>query len=131
MQTKNLLCGGVAGTIFIFFYDWVVHGMLLMDKYEATAAVWRPQSEMEALFPFMVAMQAALAFAIAYYVHKKGLHGFEAGACFGAMIGVFLGIMSLSQYVHLPLALSLPVIWAVSILVTTTVTGGIAGYFNK
>lgn len=132
MQTKNVVLGGVVGTVFIFLYDWVVHGMMLMSKYEATADLWRSASEMESLFVYMVASQAALAFAMAYFVNKKNIRGFEKGACFGAMIGVFLGIMAASQYVHLPLdSMMLPVVWAVSILVSMTVVGGIVGYFNK
>ena len=130
MNTKNFVIGGVVGTIFIFLYEWVVHGMLLMGTYEATADVWRPMSEMEEMMVFSILIKALLAFATAWYVCRKHIHGYEAGACFGMMIGVFLAIMSLAQYTYLPIELSLPVMWAVAVIVQMTAVGAIAGYFN-
>ena len=131
MNTKNVVLGGVVGTIFIFLFDWVVHGMLLMGMYEATSDIWRPMSEMESMFIFMIFTQALLAFAIAYFVGKKHIHGAKGGAHFGMMIGVFLGIMALTQYNYLPLDLTLPIVWAVAIFASATCVGAIAGHFNK
>ena len=131
MNTKNVIIGGVAGFVFIFLYEWVVHGMLLMPTYDATASVWRPMAEMEAMMPYAIFIKLALAFATAYYVGKMHKHGYEAGACFGFMIGVFLAIMSLAQYTYLPIELNLPIMWAIAIIVQMTAVGAIAGHFNQ
>lgn len=132
MNTKNFICGGIAGTIFIFIFDAVVHGMLLAGHYEATASIWRSQAEMESMMWFMVLNQALLAFVMAYFVNKLGKRGFEAGANFGCMIGVFLAVMAVGNYMFLPFAtITLPVLWAVAIFVTCVGAGAIAGACNK
>lgn len=131
MNTKNVICGGVAGTIFIFLFDWVVHGMLLVGQYEMYESLWRSASEMESMMGFMVFSQALLAFAMAYFVDRKGIRGWKRGAKFGAMIGTFFAAMAVGNYLFLPLALTLPVLWAVSIFVSMTCVGAIAGWCNK
>ena len=131
MNTKNVLLGGIVGTIFVFFYDWVVHGILLMSMYEANADVWRPMAEMQSMMAFSIFIKLALAFAAAYYIGQKNIHGWKAGARFGTTIGVFLAIMSLAQYAYLPLDITLPIVWAVAIFVSITGVGAIAGHFNK
>ena len=132
MNIKNVLCGGVAGTIFVFLFDWVVHGMLLAGQYEATADLWRSTAEMESMMWFMVLTQTLLAFAMAYFVVRKGRRGCQSGAKFGAMIGIFLAIMSFGTYMFTPFtSMTLPVLWAVAIFATSVGLGAIAGQCNK
>jgi len=132
MNMKNVLCGGVAGTIFVFLFDWVVHGMMLAGMYEATASLWRSQVEMESMMWFMILTQALLAFAMAYFVVRKGRRGCQSGARFGAMIGVFLAIGAITNYMFLPFtSFALPAIWAVAIFVTSVCVGAVAGQCNK
>ena len=43
----NMKCFALAATgafIFVFLYEFFVHGFLMMGLYEQTASVWRPQS---------------------------------------------------------------------------------------
>jgi len=94
-------------------------------------SLWRPEAEMQAMFGFLVLFQALLAFTITYYVHKLGKKGWEAGAEFGCMIGVFLAVMAVTQYVHMPVSFFLPAMWAISIFVTSTCVGAIAGWCNR
>lgn len=131
MNTKNVLCGGVVGTIFIFLFDWVVHGTLLMGQYNMYESLWRSPADMQAMMGVMILFQALLAFAMAYFVVRNGRRGMESGARFGAMIGVFLAIMAATQYVHMPLPFTLPALWAVAIFVTCVAVGAIAGACNK
>jgi hypothetical protein len=131
MNIKNVLVGGVLGTIFVFIFDMVVHGMLLVGQYEMYESLWRPESAMQSMMWFMVLSQAMLAFAMAYFVNRNHRHGWESGARFGAMVGVFLAIMAVTQYMYMPVDFTLPLLWAVAIFVTATSVGAIAGSANK
>ena len=75
--------------------------------------------------------QALLAFATAYFVCHKGIRGAKNGAKFGKMIGVFLAIAAIGNYLFLPLSFTLPALWAVSMFVTMGCVGAIAGWCNK
>lgn len=131
MNMKNVICGGIAGTIFIFIFDMVVHGMLLVGQYEMYESLWRPAAQMESMMWFMVLTQAMLAFAMSYFVVRKNRRGLESGARFGAMIGTFLAIMAVGNYMFMPMAFMLPALWAVAIFATAVGAGAIAGWCNK
>ena len=39
---QKFLLTGVVTFAITMLYDWLVHGKLLMDQYNATASLWRP-----------------------------------------------------------------------------------------
>jgi len=128
---KKFLVAGIAATVFIFVFEFLVHGVALMGMYDATASLWRPLEEMEAMWWFSLLIQAAIGFAMACYMSKRGIAGRKAGFEFGSMIGVLFAIMALSQYGYLPLAMTLPIIWAVASWVKMAAVGAIIGHFYR
>jgi len=57
MNIPRLLIAIVAGFIVIFATDWLIHGIWLVPDYEATKALWRPESEMQAHMHWMLFAQ--------------------------------------------------------------------------
>ena len=57
MNIKRLLLAIVVGFVIIFGTDFLVHGLWLNPDYEATKSHWRPESEMQTHFYWMLLAQ--------------------------------------------------------------------------
>lgn len=129
----RFLLATVGVFVFVFLFDWVWHGKVMMDQYLATAHLWRPHAEMEAFFPFCLAMHLAMALVITFiftrnYEKKGVMEGFR----FGAMLGVLFAVFSLHSYLWLPVAdMSIPLGWAVGELIKFTGAGVIASLLYR
>jgi hypothetical protein len=115
-------------------YDWYVHGTLLMEQYKATAKLWRPEAEMQAMMNYCIAKHAlqAMIFACLFLCWKSrqtfgalfscacpGRKGFG----FGATIGLLLGLQSASAYIYQAIPHGLAISW----LGAEVVKWGLAG----
>ena len=90
MNLKRYLGAAFALFVFIFFYEWLVHGYLLLGMYHKTSTVWRDFAEMAAHMPLAMCFQLALAAWTAFVftqIFKEG--GVKIGLFFG---GLFWGI---------------------------------------
>ena len=74
---------------------------------------------------FVVLTQALLAFAVAYFVVRKGRRGAESDARY---VSCHHGV---GNYMFMPMAFTLPALWTVAIFVTCVGLGAIAGACNK
>ena len=61
MNFKRYLLATLAVFIFIFLYEFLLHGHLLLPIYKATANVWRDFAQMQAEMPLAMCFQLALA----------------------------------------------------------------------
>lgn len=52
---RKLTLAIVAAFVITFLYDWLVHGKLLMASYKATASMWRPEAQMQAMMHYCIA----------------------------------------------------------------------------
>jgi hypothetical protein len=124
-------------------YDWYVHGTLLTDQYKATASLWRPEAEMQAMFNYCIAKHALMAIVFAYLVLRwKCTQTFGAlfsngcpvrkGFCYGATIGLLLGISQASAYIYMPIPQELAINWLIAEIVKWGIAGGVLAYLcNK
>ena len=115
MNFRRYLLSAFALFAFIFLYELVVHGFVLMGMYEATADVWRDFAEMQANMPvamcFQFALSAWTAFAFTQ-MYKEG--GIKNGLVFGLFFGVFAGILTASWYLWLDVPAELGLSWLIS-----------------
>lgn len=112
MNPKRFLLATFAIFVFLFFYEFLLHGILLIKTYEETPVVWRKASEMEANIPLTLLSQFALAAWITYMfsqIYREG--GIINGLRFGLFLGVFAGILTGSWYLVLPVAAKLGISW--------------------
>src|SRR5437762_11631522 len=83
---KRFVVAFLAVYIFIFFWGWLLNGMLLKDIYAQTSTLWRSQREMMSLFHLIFIGQALVVFAfVSIYA-----------SCFaggGVISGIHLGIL--------------------------------------
>src|SRR5437016_5068332 len=108
MNVKRYLLATLALFVFIFLYELVVHGFLLMKLYESTPSVWRDFAEMSANIPlsfgFQLVLSAWTAFAFSQLYPKGGI---KNGLRFGLFFGIFAGILAASWYLWLPVSAAL------------------------
>ncbi|MCC7305372.1 MAG: hypothetical protein IT558_03825 [Alphaproteobacteria bacterium] len=99
----------IIGFIYIFLFEFVLHGILLKNQYEATAGLWRSPQEMN--FPLLMGFQF-LSSAILFCIYK---HGYEkspqGGLQFGVKLGIFSGLVMSSSYVMTPIPALLAMEW--------------------
>lgn len=85
MNTKNFFLGGLAGGVTDFLLGWVLYGMVFYDFFGGA----EPNLTMIAGGCF------AFGFLMSYILTVVGnVHGFAAGARYGAGIGLFVALMS-------------------------------------
>ena len=115
MNIPRFIAAAIALFVFIFLYEWLVHGYLLMGLYEQTASVWRNFAEMTANMPVAMCFQFALSVWTAFaftQIYKEG--GIIKGLLFGLFFGVFAGILTASWYLWLPVPAKLAWSWLAS-----------------
>jgi hypothetical protein len=111
MNFKRYLISTLALFVFIFIYEMLVHGFLLMGMYQATASVWR-HYEISTSLPLALCFQFALSAWTAFIfsqLFKNG--GIKNGLLFGLFIGVFAGILTASWYQWLDVPATLGLAW--------------------
>src|SRR5207249_10034651 len=83
---KRFVVAFLAVYIFIFFWGWLLNGVLLKDIYAQTSTLWRSQREMMSLFHWIIIGQALVVFAfVSIYAS-----GFAGG---GVIAGIRLGMI--------------------------------------
>lgn len=129
MNVKRYLGASLALFIFVFFYEWLVHGVLLMNTYHQTAALWRTQHDMAALMPlgfvFQIIGAAWATFAFTKF-YKNG--GVKNGVTFGILLGVLAGIWASSTYIWMPIPAMLAWSWFFACAIKFLIGGAIIGY---
>lgn len=129
---KRFGIAALVGFIFVFGFDFVVHGILLLPTYDLTPDLWRPMEEYESMVPFMTAMQVLTTVALCYiYTRNHEGTGISEGIRFGIMFGIFLGLMQASSYAWLPISAALAGYWFVAALVKTIGLGVIFSLLYK
>ena len=130
MFKQNLLA-----TIAVFItwtiIDFLTHGRLLMEAYEATAHLWRSEQDMNPVLMSGVTLIYSFCFVALYqyFVNPKSLStGLKFGALFGLAAG---GVGGIGSYVYLPISLQLAGSWLAISLVELTAAGAIVGYLVK
>ena len=118
--------------VVLFLTDFLIHGLLLKGQYEATAQLWRPEQDMKAYFPWMLAGQAVIALAFTrLFAHGYQNKGIQEGICFGFMMSVFLAGHHFIMYSVAPWPLSLVWSWFGAGLVQSMILGAVAAKTYK
>lgn len=126
MNTKRYISAAIVLFIFIYVYEAIVHGMLLMPIYLETPNLWR--AEMSAYMPFNIAIMVFLTFWITFIFtrfYREG--GVRNGLHFGFYLGVLSGVQAAGAYYYLPISGILAAAWFIANLVESVVGGIIIG----
>jgi len=107
--------------------DFILHGLLLVSTYEATAHLWRSMEEMKAMLMYGVTFVAATVF-VSIYKLLCSDSSLGTGLKFGALVGLFYGtLMGWGSYCYMPIPLSLALSWFIGIFIEMSLGGLIIG----
>lgn len=117
---KKVLLAVIVSLIVTLAFDFAYHGTYMKPMYDATAAMWRTEAEMQSLFSYCFAYHGIFAFAIGglycFASKNAGCGGKSArfGITFGLFIGLAFGVSDLSVYMYLPFEnWDIPIAWFV------------------
>ena len=132
MNIPRLLLAVVVAFVVVFGTDYLIHGVWLMPDYNATKALWRPESEMGAHFPWMLLAQflCAATFVIVWAMGFAG-RCVGTGILFGLVMGVFQQVWALIDYVVIPIPGELAVKWFCAGLVQAALLGMVTALIYK
>ncbi|MCB1532927.1 MAG: hypothetical protein KDJ35_08675 [Alphaproteobacteria bacterium] len=112
INIPRFLISAIAGFLFLFGFDYLVHHIWLNDAYVAHIDLWRPAETMEGFYPYMIARQVLLVVLIGYIFtlnfEEKGL---MEGVRFGIPVGLLLGLVMASSYIWMPITQELALGW--------------------
>ncbi len=129
---KRFVVAFLAVYIFIFFWGWLLNGVLLKDTYAQTSTLWRSQREMMSLFHWIIIGQALVVFAFVS-IYASGFAG--GGVIAGIRLGILLEIaaigMRMGIYAIQPFPGKLIVYGSVGGLIEMIIVGAIVGAIYK
>ena len=92
--------------------------MQLQDAYKSTAALWRPEAEMQSYMGLMFLAQTVFAsgFAFIFTMNYEG-KGIDESVRYGLYLGLLLAVIEIRKLCYMPIPLSLSLTWAISVVV--------------
>lgn len=105
----------VAGFVYIFGLDYLVHVKWLSGIYAQTSQLWRTAEEMGQNFYFMQLINLVIAFTAAeLYGRFANKMSVGEGIRFGIVLGLLLGAIYAAPYAWLPISGVLAIKWFIS-----------------
>lgn len=127
----KLLPASVAGWSAYLVFDFLVHAVVLAQWWRATESYWLPSGELFRRIPFGYASFAIYCTVLAWLLRR--LYGdrlnLSGGLRFGAIAGLVSGLGSvLGTYSAFHMPPSALVVWPASILLDSTIAGGVMSW---
>jgi hypothetical protein len=128
MNHKRGFIAFVLAFVFMFFFEFVWHGILMKPMYLGTATLWRT----EPMFPVLVFGEAIVAFAFTgLYVSKIGIHSPGTGAGYGVVIGILCAGGDVIRFSVQPLTTTILWMWIAGGIIEFAIVGAIVGAVYK
>lgn len=112
MNMRRFIFAAIGAFVFVFLYEFLVHGFLMMGQYEQTASVWRPQEESNMVV--MLLSQFLFGMAVAFFYPIVGPDTeCKKAIPFGIGLGLVMAMPQIATYSYLPIPLTISLLWAV------------------
>ena len=132
MNNKTFWIGFVVVFVVMQAYGYVVHGVMLSDTYQSLASIFRPEAEMMDMM-WIMTVGSALVMLLFCYIFTQGYQGkgVAEGVRYGALMGLFISIPVVDQYVVYPLPGDLAVNWFLTGVIGFSISGAIFAAIYK
>jgi len=122
----------IVAFLFIFFFGFFWHGILMKPMYQATASMWRSEADFNNHFPILILGHAVVAFAFTgLYVSKVGVNSAGIGFGYGIVIGIFASGVNLIRFAVEPLTTGILLMWFAADLICFAIAGALVGAIYK
>ena len=115
MNKQRYVISVLVTFVFVFLYDFMVHGFLLKDLYVQTKELWRPEEEYKMFVMTMSQLGFSAVLAYIFTLNYEG-KGIGEGIRFGLYIGMLLGIIEMGKYSYMPIPMVLMLGWVLAAL---------------
>jgi hypothetical protein len=130
MNTKRYVLATFSTFLFVFIFEFIVHGLLLKGAYMETRDLWKPQTGQGMAF-MALSQYLFSAFAVYFYTRKYEGKGPVEGLRFGLILGLILFSLDLGAYSFLPIPFSLVFSWMMANLLKGIGAGLVASIVYK
>ncbi len=128
MNHKRGVVALIVAFLFIFFFGYVWHGMLMKPYYMQMPEHWRAAP----VFSWLILGHVLLAFAFTgLYISKVGMHSPGTGFGYGIVMGMFAAGADIIRFATEPLSGIVLCLWVVGLLIQFGITGAIVGAIYK
>lgn len=135
MNAKRFVFALLGAFSVFFILEMLIHGSLLAGMYAETASIWRAESEMTKMMPYMTLGQFLFSIMLVIvYIrgYEPGKGTIIQGLRFGIVVALLLAPMgSLMWYAVLPIPSKLALAWLLTGFVEYTFIGMIIGALYK
>ena len=125
---------GFLAVLAVFFtfqiLDYVIHGLILMDSYEATAHLWRNPEDMNMTLMAVITLLVSIII-VCIYAKLVGKKSTGNGLLFGFSLGLLMGVSMGGYYCVAPISFCMTATWFVGTLVELTLAGLWVGLIVK
>lgn len=132
MNIPRLFLAIVVGFVVIFGTDMLIHGKLMMADYQATQQLWRPESEMNSHFAWMLTAQllTVVTFML-LWTRWAATARLSCAIGFGLLMGMFSAVWPIVLYVVVPMPPSIAIKWFIAGVVQCILLGLVAFFVYK
>ena len=129
MNMKRLIIACVVVFLFVFGYNWVLHGKVLSNAYMESAQLWRDEAGMKQHFGWLLLGQVLLSvmFCVIYALRRGAEAGPGQGAGYGFLVGLLLSSGTFIYYAVEPLTGKIAAAWLIGDLIQLVIAGAILG----
>jgi len=132
---KRFWISGFVAFLITFMGSWLVHGLLLTKDYARVPQLFRPESEAQAHFPFMVLAFIFMGFAFAW-IYRQGIAANRPWLVQGVRFGIAVALVAqvplyLIYYVVQPMEGTTVLKQIVGDTLTLIVCGVVIAFINK
>lgn len=113
---KGMLLAGITAFVFVFIFDFVVHGFLMKEQYEATMNVWRPQAEANVYVMLLSQFLFAMAIAFFYPIVSPDKKSKKA-VPFAIGLALVMAMPQIATYSYLPIPITISLLWTAATFV--------------
>jgi len=133
MNCSKIITSILSVFTFVFFYEYLIHGVCLQGIYAQTPELWRTHEAMSDKMHFMLLSQFFYAgsFTLFYaYLSKKTNNLFKSIE-YGAFIGVILSVVQIGMYAYMPISFELMACWVIITFIESFLAGAILSIIWK
>jgi hypothetical protein len=132
MDHKRGFLAFIVAFVFIFFFGYLWHGILMKPMYMATSTLWRPEAEFQSHFPTLILGHAIIAFAFTgLYVSKIGINSPATGFGYGIVLGILACGINTIRFAVEPLTTNMLWMWFAGDLICFAIMGALIGAIYK
>ncbi|MDR4497524.1 MAG: hypothetical protein MRK02_06325 [Candidatus Scalindua sp.] len=130
-MVKKIIIAIISVFILWSIIDFVIHGIILTDAYEATAKLWRPMEEMKMGLMRIVVLISSIVFVLIYAIFFSE-QNIKSGLKYGTLFGIGAGIsMGYGSYAVMPVPYSMAFTWFVGVVIEAALGGLLIGVIIK